>query len=219
MVIVDVANRDVNLPTDAYFAVEEIKDDGTATQKTFMHVPSAIEAEEAEEIGVEHLLRDIKDLSTGTLSSRVTDQLASLRGLHSRLLDIATYLGQVTRGELEPNHQIIYNLQDAFNLLPNLEAAERTGTGKTSFTIATNDQLLVMYLSSLIRAVLALHALVENKLQLAAGTASTSAGDDDDDAKAIEAKEGEKKAAATGKAETNGVAKPDGKADKGGKPS
>ena len=35
--------------------------DGTETRKTFLHVPSAIEAEEAEEIGVEHLLRDIKD--------------------------------------------------------------------------------------------------------------------------------------------------------------
>jgi 26S proteasome regulatory subunit N8 len=32
-----------------------------------------------------------------------------------------------------------------------------------SFTTATNDQLLVVYLSSLVRAVIALHALVDNK--------------------------------------------------------
>ena len=40
--------------------MEEIHDDGTPTTKTFEHVPSEIGAEEAEEVGVEHLLRDIK---------------------------------------------------------------------------------------------------------------------------------------------------------------
>ena len=34
--------------------------DGTPTTKTFEHVSSEIGAEEAEEVGVEHLLRDIK---------------------------------------------------------------------------------------------------------------------------------------------------------------
>jgi 26S proteasome regulatory subunit N8 len=129
-----------------------------------MHVPSSIEAEEAEEIGVEHLLRDVKNLSVGTLSSRVSDQLSSLRGLQSRLGEIKEYLEQVVEGTLPVNHQIIYNLQDIFNLLPNLDAAEQAGEGvggsKRPFTVATNDQLLVMYLSSLIRAVIALHDLV-----------------------------------------------------------
>lgn len=142
--------------------------DGTATQKTFMHVPSSIEAEEAEEIGVEHLLRDVKNLSVGTLSSRVSDQLSSLRGLQSRLGEIKDYLEQVVAGTLPVNHQIIYNLQDIFNLLPNLDAAEQAGEGSSStkrpFTVATNDQLLVMYLSSLIRAVIALHDLVSGHI-------------------------------------------------------
>lgn len=135
-----------------------------------MHVPSSIEAEEAEEIGVEHLLRDIKSLSAGTLSSRVSSQLSSLSGLYARLIEIKSYLAQVVDGTLPVNHQIIYNLQDIFNLLPNLEAAERAGEGeegvKRPFTVATNDQLLVMYLSSLIRAVIALHDLVSSSLTL-----------------------------------------------------
>lgn len=138
--------------------------DGTATQKTFVHVPSSIEAEEAEEIGVEHLLRDVKNLSVGTLSSRVSDQLSSLRGMQSRLTEVKEYLESVVKGTLPVNHQIIYNLQDIFNLLPNLDAAEHAGEGakgaKRPFTVATNDQLLVMYLSSLIRTVIALHDLV-----------------------------------------------------------
>ena len=42
--------------------------DGTPTSRTFDHVPSEIGAEEAEEVGVEHLLRDIKDTTVGEQS-------------------------------------------------------------------------------------------------------------------------------------------------------
>lgn len=57
------------------------------------------------------------------------------------------------------NHQIIYHLQDALNLLPDLSDSSIT----QSFASSTNDQMLVVYLSSLLRAVIALHALVDNK--------------------------------------------------------
>lgn len=57
------------------------------------------------------------------------------------------------------NHQIVYLLQDALNLLPDLSDPVTT----QSFASATNDQMLVVYLSSLLRAVIALHALVDNK--------------------------------------------------------
>ncbi|KAH9900907.1 Mov34-domain-containing protein [Cubamyces lactineus] len=162
MVIVDVRPHTVGIPTDAYFAVEEIKDDGTETRKTFLHVPSAIEAEEAEEIGVEHLLRDIKDSTTTTLATRVAEQLASLRGLQSRLGDIQSYLVDVASGKMPLNHQISYHLQDALNLLPDLNDQELT----QSFATTTNDEMLVVYLSSLLRAVIALHALVDNKASI-----------------------------------------------------
>lgn len=61
LVIIDAKPKDLGLPTEAYIAVEEVHEDGTPTSKTFEHVPSEIGAEEAEEVGVEHLLRDIKD--------------------------------------------------------------------------------------------------------------------------------------------------------------
>ncbi|KAJ3978006.1 maintenance of mitochondrial structure and function-domain-containing protein [Lentinula raphanica] len=159
MVIVDVRPETVGIPTDAYFAVEEIKDDGTETRKTFLHCPSAIEAEESEEIGVEHLLRDIKDSTTTTLATRVSEQLSSLRGLQSRLTDIQKYLADVAAGTMPVNHQIVYHLQDALNLLPDLSDTDTT----QSFATSTNDELLVVYLSSLVRAVIALHGLVDNK--------------------------------------------------------
>ncbi|KAF9524944.1 maintenance of mitochondrial structure and function-domain-containing protein [Crepidotus variabilis] len=159
MVIVDVRPQTVGMPVDSYFAVEEIKDDGTETRKTFLHVPSAIEAEEAEEIGVEHLLRDIKDSTTTTLATRVSEQLASLQGLQSRLSEVQKYLVEMASGKVPVNHQLVYHLQDALNLLPDLEDPATTA----SFAESTNDSMLVVYLSSLLRAVIALHALVDNK--------------------------------------------------------
>ncbi|PWY65334.1 Mov34-domain-containing protein [Aspergillus heteromorphus CBS 117.55] len=178
LVIVDVQPKEVGVPTDAYFAVDEIKDDGTTTSKTFVHTPSIIEAEEAEEIGVEHLLRDIRDVAVGTLSTRITSQLQSLQGLHLRLRDIGQYLQKVLDHELPVNHAILGNLQDVFNLLPNLStpaATPRISGGPEqptensdlarAMSIKTNDQLMAIYLSSLIRAITAFHDLIENKIQ------------------------------------------------------
>lgn len=140
-----------------------------------MHTPSIIEAEEAEEIGVEHLLRDIRDVAVGTLSTRITSQLQSLQGLHLRLRDIQQYLQKVIDGQLPVNHAILGNLQDVFNLLPNLStpksSSQAAGAGDApselahAMSIKTNDQLMAIYLSSLIRAITAFHDLIENKIQ------------------------------------------------------
>ena len=210
MVIVDVRPHTVGIPTDAYFAVEEIKDvrtcsphptltthrtrtpihtiqDGTETRKTFLHAPSAIEAEEAEEIGVEHLLRDIKDSTTTTLATRVSEQLASLRGLAARLSDVQRYLGDVARGAAPVNHQVVYLLQDALNLLPDLADPALT----TGFASTTNDALLVVYLSSLLRAVIALHALVDNKATVSRAELEEDGGAKDKEKEKEKAKAGE----------------------------
>ena len=147
-----------------------------------MHTPSIIEAEEAEEIGVEHLLRDIRDVAVGTLSTRITSQLQSLQGLHLRLRDIGQYLQKVIDGDLPVNHAILGNLQDVFNLLPNLSTPKPSAVNGSrngvdagaggdnselarAMSVKTNDQLMAIYLSSLIRAITAFHDLIENKIQ------------------------------------------------------
>merc|ERR1712088_1222910 len=141
LVIIDAKPNRIGLPTEAYRAVEEIHDDGTPTTKTFEHVPSEIGAEEAEEVGVEHLLRDIKDTTVGTLSQRVTNQLMGIKGLQSQLHDIKLYLEKVAEGKLPMNHQITYLLQDIFNLVPDLT----TTSFVKSINVNTNDQMLVIY--------------------------------------------------------------------------
>ena len=94
---------------------QEIRE-GKQLQSTFKHVTSEIGAMEAEEVGVEHLLRDVKDTTISTLANQVTQKLGSLKGLASRLQEIDAYLQNVQSGRLPINHQIIYKLQ----VLPHL---------------------------------------------------------------------------------------------------
>ena len=51
--------------------------------------------------------------------------------------------------------------QDVLNLLPNLNVPELS----RSFAVKSNDMMLVIYLASMIRSVLALHNLIDNKEQ------------------------------------------------------
>ena len=67
---------------------------------------------------------------------------------------------QVIDGKLPMNHQITYQLQDIFNLLPNLTNPDFV----KSVNVNTNDQMLVVYTASLIRSIIALHNLINNKL-------------------------------------------------------
>ena len=158
LVIVDISPDVQGVPTQAYFSVEQV-DDAKETARTFKHIDSLIEAYEAEEVGVEHLLRDINDPTVSTLASRVQHKMTGLVGLKSRLEEMHAYLTAVTAGEMPVNNQVIYNMQDIFNLLPNLNVEALV----QSFFVKTNDMHLVVYLASLIRSVIALHNLLGNK--------------------------------------------------------
>ncbi|CAI5439199.1 unnamed protein product [Caenorhabditis angaria] len=162
LVIIDAEPKNIGLPTEAYVEVQEVHDDGTPPIKTFEHVPSDIGAEEAEEVGVEHLLRDIKDQTAGTLSQRITDQLMGLRGLQSQLESIEKYLAEIVKGTLPVNHHVLYYVQEVLNLLPDVTRPDYV----VSQNVQTNDQMMCVYMGSLVRSVVALHNLIDNKISL-----------------------------------------------------
>jgi 26S proteasome regulatory subunit N8 len=70
------------------------------------------------------------------------------------------YLEKVVEGKLAYNQQIINNYQDIFNLLPNLRVEEMV----RSFSVKSNDYMYVIYVSGLIRSILSLHDLINNKI-------------------------------------------------------
>ena len=160
-VIIDVRPDVEGIPTTAYMSVEEVESDGKEIQRTFKHMTSSVGAFEAEEVGVEHLLRDVNDSSVSSLANQIKHKTSALSGLTTQLLEMKTYLENILAGKLPTNNQIIYNMQTIFNLLPNLNIEELI----RALLIKTNDMHLVIYISSLLRCVVALHDLVTNKLQ------------------------------------------------------
>lgn len=161
LVIVDVKPKDLGLPTEAYVSVEEAQKDG-AVSRTFEHLPSEIDATDAEQVGVGHLLRDIKDASVSSLTGDITAKVAALMSLGNRLGQLRNYLADVAEGRLPVNNEIMYRMQDVFNLLPTLNMPHLV----TGFLTKTNDMMLVLYVSALIRSIIALHNLVDNKIML-----------------------------------------------------
>lgn len=116
---------------------------------------------------------------------------------------------QVGNGELPLNHQIVYQLQDILNLLPDVTEDNFTET----MYVRTNDQMLVVYLASMVRSIIALHNLINNKLtNRDAEELKKDDGKEKKDKDSKESKDGKKDE--SNAAATNGTTKKDDKSDK-----
>eukprot|EP01132_Coremiostelium_polycephalum_P010956 gene10956-13420_t len=159
MVIIEVQPKELGIPTKSYVTIEEVNKDTSESTMRFQHIPSAIEAVEAEEICIEHLLRDVKDSSISSLTNQISDKTISLKHLLNNLQEMTNYLKYVCEGRLPANQQIIGYIQDIINLSPNLNVNDLA----KSFAVQNNDTMSVIYLSSMIRSIIALHNLIINK--------------------------------------------------------
>ncbi|KNC73223.1 hypothetical protein SARC_14217, partial [Sphaeroforma arctica JP610] len=70
------------------------------------------------------------------------------------------YTLKVSKGDMPVNNEIVALLQNVFNLLPDLNVESLLN----AFCVTTNDQMLTIYLASMIRSILALHDLINNKI-------------------------------------------------------
>jgi 26S proteasome regulatory subunit N8 len=156
--IIDIRPDRQDLPITSYRVVEELSD---KVHRSFAHVPVQMGALEAEEVGVEHLLRDINDPTISTVASLIKAKVAGMATLTEKLVECKDYLQAVAHGTIPPNHDIIANLQTILNLLPNLNTPDLV----QSLIVKTNDLEMALYLAALIRSVIALHDLVNNKIR------------------------------------------------------
>lgn len=106
-------------------------------------------------------MRDVRDTNISTLSTQIGDKVNSLKSLIARVQEMHEYLKDVIDGKLPVNHAILNQIQDIFNLLPNLNQERMV----KAFNTHTNDNMLVIYLASLIRSIITLHNLINNKLE------------------------------------------------------
>lgn len=63
---------------------------------------------------------------------------------------------------ISPNPQIINNIQEIFNFLPNFETEDII----KSLSVQTNNDYLILYLSWMIRSIISLHKLLNNKIMI-----------------------------------------------------
>jgi len=216
----EVAPKEQGLPVSAYAAVDEAPASGGGAaagrpRRVFVNVPTEVGATEAEEVGVEHLLRDVKDAAASRLGADLAGVAAGVRGLGGRLRAVAGYAAAVAEGRLPPNHDLLADIQSALSLLPSLggvagvggeggvdEAMGGAGAAGAASSAAlppptaslpaalssrSTDMMLAVYAGAAVRAVLALHALVDNReaaqareradAAVAAAKAGGSAGD------------------------------------------
>lgn len=173
--IIDIRPDRPDLPVTAYRVTEEVSTFATGAtttadsssggnmkvQRTFAHVHSSLGAMEAEEVGVEHLLRDINDPTVSTVASLIKGKQSGLTTLGEKLLECKMYLEACARGDCQVNGEIIANLQTIISLLPNLNNHQLV----RSMMLKTNDMYMSIYLAALIRSVIALHDLVNNKIR------------------------------------------------------
>jgi 26S proteasome regulatory subunit N8 len=158
--IIDIRPDRQDLPVTSYKVAEELSA-GQSVRRTFAHVASRMGAMEAEEVGVEHLLRDVHDPTVSTVASLIQGKLAGLATLQDKLVECREYLEACVRDECKVNPEILANLQTILSLLPNLN----TESLVRSMMIKTNDMHMAIYLAALIRTVIALHDLVNNKIR------------------------------------------------------
>lgn len=124
-------------------------------------LPPPLGAFEAEDVGVEFLLKELKSVSTSTLATKVGDKLSSLKSLIAKLHEISAYLSDILSGNIEMNIKILYNLQNVFSLLPDTENPELV----EAFMVKNNDIMLNVFIGSITRSVIALHNLINNKIE------------------------------------------------------
>ena len=188
--IIDVRPDRSDLPVTSYTVTEQINSLSSSSnskrqqrtiERIFVHVPTTLGAVEAEEVGVEHLLRDIHDPTISTIASLIQEKVVGLQTLHSKLLVCQQYVqsciansssstnadGTVTTNAktiAQINPTILSNLQTIISLLPNTIAITDQ-LHHRSMMQQTNDMYMSMYIASLIRTVMALHDLINNQIK------------------------------------------------------
>lgn len=85
--------------------------------------------------------------------------MTSVKAMIQRLNEIKSYLLNVINKRISRNPLIINNIQEIFNYLPNFETDEII----KSLSNQTNDNYLVLYLGSIVKAIVSLHKLINNK--------------------------------------------------------
>lgn len=118
-------------------------------KKQLNHINVLVGADETEEVGIEHLLRDIKEGTGSSLKDRVEEIKDSLKMYKICLDEIIDYITQVENGK-NPSFEILENFQEILNEFPKF---------------SSSPDLSRIYSAELVNTFIALKDLHKNKLE------------------------------------------------------
>lgn len=156
-----VVNTDPNKKGTPVLAYTTIAGrEGTPVE--FRNVPTDLGALEAEEIGIEHLLRDLTDSTVTTLSTQIVDRQLSLQRLEQLLATVQQYLADVAEGRIPMNLDVLEVVQEVVNIRPRLHQLKAS----KEMIVWTNDQTLSTFVAAVSRCVMALYDVILNRRKL-----------------------------------------------------
>ena len=161
LITIDVrAQKEYELPTKAFYSTRTLNDKGLVV-RNFKSVACSVDAYEAEEVGVEHLLREIRDLDMDSLRTRLSQKVTSLLALEKKVALITNYLDEVVAGRRKSDKQINLTLHEIMSRLPKLMSPEL----RAAMSARMNDNYLSIYVTSLVKGVISIHQLLNNRIK------------------------------------------------------
>jgi 26S proteasome regulatory subunit N8 len=161
LITLDVRSvKEFELPTKAFYSVRVLNDKGLVI-RNFKSLPCSVSAYEAEEVGVEHLVREIRDLDMDSLKTKLSNKVTSLLALEKKLKTIINYLDDVLEGRRKQDKQINLTLHEIMSRLPKLMSEEF----RQIMSMRMNDNYLSIYVTSLVKGVISIHQLLNNRIK------------------------------------------------------
>ncbi|KAI5191733.1 26S proteasome regulatory subunit N8 [Nematocida sp. AWRm77] len=118
LAVIDVEHANKGSPVKCYKLERESKTSTESTKFVFSHVPFEIEAEEAEEVGVEQLIEDVKDINIGDLGHKIERAKGALGELAKNLAQIEQYLQDITDKRKPYDIETMDAIQELINSIP-----------------------------------------------------------------------------------------------------
>ncbi|MEN2496957.1 MAG: 26S proteasome non-ATPase regulatory subunit 7 [Marteilia pararefringens] len=130
---------------------------------SLQYLPISLNPEESEMVGIEQLLRHIKeDSSVSDFQKGMAKSLRVIKNLNENIDVMSKYLKRVSSGELRHNDEIIARIQRIWHRLPDISLMPQI---HDSLSSAINDNYLHQYINSLTKASLVLNNLIENTIE------------------------------------------------------
>lgn len=168
--IVDTNVEAKTVPVLSYVSVENRSQQNSnsngnnkSTNTAFRNVVTNVVSVEAEDIGVEALLRDLSDSTVSSLAGKVQDRMTSADKVLELLEMVEQYLRDVADDEMPANEEVLASVQELLNARPVIHRLKTN----PAMAIASNDEMLYTFVASLARSIGAIYETVVNRRKVA----------------------------------------------------